>query len=78
MTVRVWLDYFFASNKPEEFKVGLARAGERQWGDAEVKLIDGWFSPTYGVKEPSLSFSMTAATKLFGGFVSEFIFPDEN
>ncbi len=76
MTVRLWLDYFFATAFEDQFTVGLARAGESVWGNADVQTIDGWVSPSYGNKMPALSFSMTAASEgLPSGFVTEFIFP---
>jgi len=75
LTVRVWVDYFFAATHDDKFSAGLARAGERLWGNADLSVVDGWVSTTYGRKEPALSFSMTAASSSFAGFVTEFIFP---
>ncbi len=77
VTVRLWLDYFFATTFEDEFKVGLARAGESVWGNADVQPIDGWVSPTYGTKIPALSFSMVFAysSPLWCACVTEFIFP---
>lgn len=75
LTVRLWVDYFFAATHDDKFSAGLARAGERLWGNAEGSVVDGWVSITYGKKEPALSFSMTAASSSSAGFVTEFIFP---
>jgi hypothetical protein len=75
LTVRVWVDYFFFATQEEKFSAGLARAGERIWGNAEVATVDGWVSTTYGKKEPALSFSMTGASQASTGFITEFIFP---
>ncbi len=75
VTVRLWADYFFVKIHDERFSVGLARAGERLWGNAEVKTVDGWVSNTYGKKEPALSFSMTGASQDTADFTTEFIFP---
>ena len=47
-----------ASVKPASFL--LARAGERLGGSGEVLPVWGWYSPTYGVKLPALSLSLTA------------------
>lgn len=78
MTVRLWLDYFFATTHEDKFKVGVVRAGESLWGNADVQPIDGWVSPTYGTKIPALSFSMTFAyaAPLSCGCITEFIFPN--
>jgi hypothetical protein len=42
----------------------LARAGEIVSGSGPNNPVRGWVSPTYGVKHPALSFSVTAHTKL--------------
>jgi len=75
VTVRLWADYFFVKIHDERFSAGLVRAGERLWGDAEVKTVDGWVANTYGKKEPALSFSMTGASQNIADFTTEFIFP---
>ncbi len=75
VTVRLWADYFFVKIHDERFSAGLVRAGERLWGDAQVKTVDGWVSTTYGKKEPALSFSMTGASQGVADFTTEFIFP---
>ena len=75
LTVRLWVDYFFAATHDDKFSAGLARASERLWGNADLSVVDGWVSTTYGKKEPALSFSMTAASSSFAGFVTEFMFP---
>ena len=75
VTVRLWADYFFVKVHDERFSAGLVRAGERLWGDAEVKTVDGWVANTYGKKEPALSFSMTGASQNIADFTTEFIFP---
>ena len=75
LTVRMWIDSAFATVHADQFSTGLARAGERLWGNAEVNVVDGWASSTYGKKEPALSFSMTAASTHLASFMTEFIFP---
>ncbi len=75
MTVRLMADLSIVEDQPEQFKLGLARAGELVWGDADVSPIDGWISPTYGTKQPALSFSVTCPSALITEFVTEFIFP---
>ncbi len=76
VTVRLMADITIVEDHTEQFKLGLARAGELVWGDAEVSPIDGWVSPTYGTKLPALSFSVTCPSSLIAHFSTEFIFPD--
>ncbi len=38
--------------------VRLVRAGERLHGSGSARPTHGWFSPTYGIKEPALSFAI--------------------
>jgi hypothetical protein len=56
-------------------KAYLARAGKCLHGQAEPLPIDGWYSPTYEVKNPALSLSLTLEIPSSGGFSTEFIFP---
>jgi hypothetical protein len=42
----------------------LARAGERLAGAGVCEPVDGWYSPTYGVKEAALSFAVTLESTL--------------
>ncbi len=55
--------------------IALARAGERLAGDGRVLPIDGWVSPTYGVKLPALSLSIEVRSSRSTSFVSQFILP---
>ncbi len=75
VTVRLMADITILEDHPDQFKLGLARAGELVWGDTDVSPIDGWVSRTYGVKEPALSLSITCPSALVTEFVTEFIFP---
>jgi hypothetical protein len=54
----------------------LVRAGELLHGDGPISPTWGWVSPTYGVKEPALSFGLTVSAQLPLQFTTEFIFPE--
>ncbi len=56
-------------------KVTLARAGECLIGEGPVLPQAGWFSPTYGRKEPALSIAVEVSGVGTVTFSSEFIFP---
>lgn len=75
ITVRLRADLLMLEMYPEQFSVGLARAGNCIWGKTDVLPTDGWFSPTYGTKAPALSFSMTAACDLTAEMSTIFYFP---
>lgn len=47
----------------EEAKISLIRGGELIEGDAEGDPVLGWFSPTYGEKEPALSLLVDVSGK---------------
>ena len=57
-------------------QVGLVRAGELLFGNATPSPTQGWISPTYGVKEPALSFSLRLDSLTNRRFLTEFIFPE--
>jgi hypothetical protein len=44
--------------------IQLIRCGEALFGPPAVRAILGWYSPTYGVKQPALSYSLTVHAKL--------------
>lgn len=46
------------------FKCRIVRAGELVYGTDGVSPSWGWFSPTYGVKEPALSVAVTTSGRL--------------
>jgi hypothetical protein len=46
------------------FEVNLFRAGETLVGNKPAQSTWGWFSPTYGIKLPSLSVTLDASSKL--------------
>jgi hypothetical protein len=75
MIVRMTTDHPAAGTDPASFSTGLVRAGETLFGNATPAPIEGWISPTYGVKYPALSFSMTQANPGNVSFTTEFIFP---
>ncbi len=54
----------------------LVRAGEVLYGQETPQKILGWFSRTYGEKEPALSFSITAQMKLPCTIISKWEFID--
>lgn len=53
----------------------LARAGECLSGSQTVRAIDGWYSPTYGIKEPALSLGITVYGHLPLAFTTRWKFP---
>jgi hypothetical protein len=57
--------------------VQIIRAGELLHGVGEILPTWGWVSPTYGVKEPALSFAITAVGELPITLVSEWSFPED-
>jgi len=58
-----------------ECRASLVRAGELIGGQREVKLYEGWVSPTYGTKVPALSLAVEVTSSKSVTFTSEFIFP---
>lgn len=44
---------------PQPMNVKLIRGGEKLAGEGTANPVDGWFSPTYGVKQPALSLHVT-------------------
>jgi len=64
-----------ATTSLENAKVTLARAGECLTGERFVLPQAGWISPTYGRKEPALSFAVEVTGTGTVSFKSEFIFP---
>lgn len=55
-------------------QISLVRAGQVIFGAAESEPTLGWYSPTYGVKIPALSFSLTVRSPLPTSFLSEWTF----
>ncbi len=55
--------------------LSLVRAGELLLGSAAPDPTRGWTSPTYGVKIPALSLSITAESRTEIIFTTEFTFP---
>jgi hypothetical protein len=53
----------------------LSRAGERLSGEGFVAPTWGWFSPTYGVKEPALSFAFQVNARPPVTLSSEWVLP---
>lgn len=60
---------------PGSLEIGLARAGERLVGSAPVHPTWGWVSPTYLLKHPALSFSLTATATIPASFLTIWHFP---
>jgi hypothetical protein len=61
----------------ENAKVVLVRGGESVRGEVSVSPCTGWFSPSYGEKEPALSLVVEGSGKGTVRFKTEFIFPQE-
>ncbi len=63
---------------PDEigYTIGLVRAGERLIG-LDAHPAAGWYSPTYGVKTPALSFSVEIETYAPVRFVTVWEFPED-
>lgn len=53
----------------------LARAGKVIKGESDALPQRGWFSPTYGQKQPALSFAVETHAPLPITIISRFIFP---
>jgi Heparinase II/III-like protein len=62
-------------NPLPDFSIQLVRAGVVLQGEGNASPVLGWVSPTYGVKEPALSFSLSQRTRLPLKFISEWTFP---
>jgi len=58
-----------------ELHPNIARAGELLHGEGPVKPHRGWASPTYGEKEPALSFSVSTYASPPVTLTSTWIFP---
>jgi hypothetical protein len=56
--------------------VQLVRAGEMLHRVGEISPTWGWVSQTYGIKEPALSFAVTAVGELPITLISEWKFPE--
>jgi hypothetical protein len=76
LTVRLHTDMLKDRKTGETIRFGLVRAGEKVYGNIEPSPLEGWYSPTYGVKLPALSFSMVTDRLENTGFVTEFILPE--
>jgi len=63
------------SNLYSPLKHQVVRAGELLSGDGPVSPTWGWASPTYGVKIPALSISISVEHSLPIHLLSEWIFP---
>ncbi|GAB4581161.1 MAG: alginate lyase family protein [Anaerolineales bacterium] len=55
--------------------LSLYRAGQTLLGFSPAHPTWGWYSPTYGVKEPALAF--VGEGKLSGRMITEWVFPEE-
>jgi hypothetical protein len=74
ITVRVTFDGMSLGYEGELI-VGLVRAGELLYGNAQPAPVEGWYSPTYGQKIPALSFFIELDSIMERGYTTEFIFP---
>lgn len=73
ITVRLHTIMLKNQESRKNIQFGLVRAGKKVDGNIEPSNLEGWFSPTYGVKLPALSFSMLTNCPENTGFVTEFI-----
>jgi hypothetical protein len=64
------------SNPDGSLKVSLARGGKTLVGEEQVEPTRGWVSPTYGVKQPALSFAVSVEVKLPTTFTTIWQLPD--
>jgi len=55
--------------------LSIVRAGKVVFGQRDTQPYEGWFSPTYGVKEPALSLAIEVTSDHGMIFVSQFAFP---
>lgn len=58
-----------------ELSMQLVRAGELLQGSGPISPTWGWRSPTYAIKQPALSFSVTAVDRAPLSLTSEWILP---
>jgi hypothetical protein len=70
ITVRVAAD-------SSRLQVSLVRASERLHGQAVPTAVEGWCSPTYGLKVPALSLSMTVTDPETAHFKTEILLPQD-
>jgi len=48
----------------KEIRLSVVRAGLALAGEGQVAPQAGWYSPTYGVKIPAISYSLDCASEL--------------
>ncbi len=63
--------------QPEPLRsvTSLVRAGEILAGERDIRPWEGWYSPTYGVRQPALSLALEVASIDTVQFTTEFILP---
>jgi len=61
--------------EPLQPVASLVRSGEILAGERDLQPWEGWYSPTYGVKQPSLSLALEVASTDTVQFTTEFILP---
>jgi hypothetical protein len=61
---------------PDRWSASLVRAGESVHGVRESSPIEGWVSPTYGVKTPALSLAVEVQSAQTINLITEFVFPE--
>lgn len=72
--VALTLDCTAAQPAGQPATIQLVRAGELLAGSGEAPQIGGWYSPTYGLRLPALSLSLTVDASLPVHFESEWKF----
>ena len=73
VSLRIMSDIQFLD---KDTHVKLTRTGDLIYGQGQVLPFEGWFSPTYGVKEPALSLAVEISADHGMLFQSQFTFPN--
>ena len=70
-----WITLVISCDQPGA-SFSLSRAGVSLFGPEKPQEIDGWYSPTYGLKQPALSLACQVDSQADVNFTSQFLFPD--
>ena len=74
--VTVNTDVQDAGEKKRHPVLQLVRAGEPIHGSGDISHTLGWYSPTYGAKEPALSLGVSVRSELPLSVTTQWIFPN--
>jgi hypothetical protein len=64
------------NNPIKDLDVSITRAGKQVFGSGPTARNWGWFSPTYGMKIPAISFGVNCAGSVPLTFLSKWVFPE--